>query len=123
MSNSLDTEWKKKLAEQIKEAREDAGVTQDELGDAVGVSRQTINSYENGKSVPVVDVLARIAVELDTRFRIKGLIISAERTSPRLKTVPKQLRLDFERPQTFPGAVISITPKEGQIIISAKVPA
>jgi transcriptional regulator with XRE-family HTH domain len=126
MSNTIDIEWKQKLAEQIRQARESADLTQDELADLIGVSRQMVVNYEKTKGipgVPVIDVLARIAVELETRFKIKDLIITVEQTSTRLRSVPKQLRLDFEKSQTFGGAVISITPREGQILISAKIPA
>jgi len=80
-------------------------------------------NYEKNKGVPTIKTLAQMAVELDARFKINDLIISVEQVSPRLRSVPKQLRLDFEKSQTFPGAVISITPQEGQILISAKIPA
>jgi transcriptional regulator with XRE-family HTH domain len=123
MSKTIDIEWKQKLADQIKEAREYANLTQDELAEMLDVSRQMVINYEKNNGVPAINVLAKMAVELETRFKIKDLIISVEQVSPRLRSVPKQLRLDFEKPQTFPGAVISITPKEGQILISAKIPA
>ncbi len=123
MSKSIDIEWKQKLAEQIKQARESANLTQDELAKLLDVSRQMIINYEKNKGVPVVDVLAQMAVELEAKFKIKGLVITVERTSPRLRSVPKQLRLDFEKSLPFPGAVISIAPKDGQIFISAKIPA
>jgi hypothetical protein len=82
-----------------------------------------IINYEKSKGVPAIDVLGQMAVELETRFKIKDLIITVERVSPRFRSVPKQLRLDFEKAQTFERAVLSITPKEGQILISAKIPA
>lgn len=123
MSKTIDIEWRQKLAKQIREAREDANFTQGELAELVGVSRQMIVNYENEKGVPVIDVLARIAVALETGFRIRDLVVTVEQTSPRLKSLPKQLKLDFEKAQTFAGAVISITPKEGQIVIHAKIPA
>jgi len=122
MSKIVDTEWAKKLAEKIKQAREDAGLTQEELAKLVKTSRQTIIKYEK-EGVPFVEIFARMVAELETSFRIGDLIITVERMSPRLRTVPKQLRLDFEKSQTFSGAVISITPKEGQILINAKIPA
>jgi DNA-binding XRE family transcriptional regulator len=122
MSKILDTEWTKKLAEKIKQAREDASYTQEELAKVVKTSRQTIIKYEK-EGVPFVEIFARIAAELETSFRIGDLIITVERISPRLRTVPKQLRLEFEKSQTFSNAVISITPKEGQILINAKIPA
>jgi len=123
MPRTIDIEWKRKLADQIKEARESANLTQDELAKMLDVSRQMVINYEKNNGVPTINVLAKMAVELETRFKIKDLIISVEQVSPRLRSVPKQLRLDFEKSQTFAGAVISITPKEGQILISAKIPA
>jgi len=122
MSKTLNTEWTKKLAEKIRQAREDASFTQADLATLAKTSRQTIIKYER-EGVPFVEIFARIAVELETSFRVGDLIITVERISPRLKTVPKQLRLNFEKSQTFSNAVISITPKEGQILINAKIPA
>lgn len=122
MSKSIDIEWGQKLGEQLKRAREDANLTQEELAGLVRVTRQTIIKYES-EGVPLVGIFARIAAELETRFKVKDLIITVERTSPHLKTVPKQLRLDFEKSQTYSQAVITITPKEGQILINAKIPA
>jgi transcriptional regulator with XRE-family HTH domain len=121
MSKTIDIEWKQKLADQIRQAREAADMTQEELAMAVKVSRQMIVNYEKCNGVPVIDVLARIAVELEIGFRINDLIIGVEQTSPRLRSVPKQLRLEFEKHQSFSGAVISIPHKECQILIIAKI--
>jgi DNA-binding XRE family transcriptional regulator len=125
MSNTIDNKWKQDLAEQIRQAREDLDMTQDELAHALGVSRQMVINYEKptNSSVPVVDVFAKMSVVLEKRFRIKGLLVGVDQTSSRLTTVPKQLRLDFEKSGTFDNAVITITPKEGQILIEAKISA
>lgn len=125
MSTTIDKSWKLELAEQIRKAREAADMTQDELAKELGVSRQMVVNYEKTKNnaVPVIDVLARMSVVLEKRFRIKGLVVGVDQTSPRLRTVPKQLRLDFEKPEIYEQAVITITPKEGQILISAKISA
>jgi len=123
MTRVIDMEWKKDLAAQIKKARESANLTQDELADLLDVSRTMISNYETNKGVPAIEVLAVMAVELETKFKVKGLQIIVEPTSPRLRSVPKQLRLDFEKSEPFPGAIISITPKGGQILITAKIPA
>jgi len=40
------------FAEAVRSARVKAGMTQEELATAIGVSRRTINAYENGKSWP-----------------------------------------------------------------------
>lgn len=123
MSKTIDQKWKEDLADQIRKAREDANFTQDELAGLVGVTRQMVINYEKNKGVPTIKTLAQIAVILEKSFRINDLIVRVEQNSPRLKSVPKQLRLEFDKSEIFQGAVISITPKDGQILISAKIPA
>jgi transcriptional regulator with XRE-family HTH domain len=115
--------WKQELAEQIKHARESANLTQQQLARRLGVSRQMISRYETEEDVPAFEVLASMARTLGTEFRIEGLHIILEATPQRLKSMPKQLRLDFEKSQQFRGAVINITPSEGQIFITARIPA
>ena len=39
-------------AEKLKELRTKAGFTQEELAKKLNVTRKTINSYENGSSIP-----------------------------------------------------------------------
>src|SRR6266700_1842763 len=114
MSKSLDIEWTKKLAEKMKQAREDASFTQEELAKLARTSRQTIIKYEK-EGVPFVEIFARIAAELETTFRIGDFIITVERISPRLRTITKPPRLDFEPSQPFPNAVIIIPPNEGPL--------
>ena len=51
----------------IKERREELGMTQEELAQKSGVSRQTISSIETGKNENVlVGTLASIATALET---------------------------------------------------------
>lgn len=40
------------LGNKIKRAREDAGLSQEDLGKAVGVSREAVSNWESGKSMP-----------------------------------------------------------------------
>ena len=116
-------DWKKDLGSQIRAARESCNMTQMQLARLVDVERPMISRYENGHDVPVIDVLAKLADELDTPFKVMGREIKIERISPRLRTVPRQLRLDFEKPRQYTNATISITPSEGRILITAKIPA
>ncbi len=115
--------WKQELAAQIRNARESANLTQQQLARRLSVSRQMISRYETEDDVPAFEVLASMARVLNTGFRIEGLRVVLEATPQHLKSMPKQLRLDFERSQQFRGAVINITPSEGQIYITAKIPA
>ena len=40
------------MKNRVSELRMDRGLTQGELGEALGVSRQTVNSVENGRYLP-----------------------------------------------------------------------
>ena len=51
----------------LKEARTEAGLTQAELADLVGVSRKTINTVENGVFVPSTLLALKLAAVLGTR--------------------------------------------------------
>jgi len=115
--------WKQELAVQIRQARESANLTQQQLAGRVDVSRQMVSRYETGEDVPAFEVLASMARVLGTVFRIEGLRVVLEATPQHLKSMPRQLRLDFKKSQQFRGAVINITPSEGQIFITAKIPA
>jgi putative transcriptional regulator len=52
----------------VKAARSQNNLTQTELGDKVGVSRQTINSIESGRYVPSTMLALKIAKVLKCRF-------------------------------------------------------
>ncbi|MFW6030188.1 MAG: helix-turn-helix transcriptional regulator [Halanaerobiales bacterium] len=56
------------MENRIKEYREEKGLTQQDLADLTGVSRQTINSLENGKYNPSIILAYDIA-------RVFGAII------------------------------------------------
>lgn len=56
----------KELGKRIKELRTDLGVSQKELAEKVGVAVNTISQYESGISKTSIDVLANLAVELET---------------------------------------------------------
>jgi putative transcriptional regulator len=63
------------MRNRVRELRSDAGMTQSDLGDSLGVSRQTINSIEGGRYLPSLPLAFRIArlfdVELDTIFEME----------------------------------------------------
>lgn len=49
------------MLENLRTLRAESGVTQKQLADAVGVSQQSINKYENHNIEPDVETLIRIA--------------------------------------------------------------
>ena len=56
----------KELGDKIKELRIERGLSQKQLADKIGVAANTVSQYESGKSKTSIDVLANLAVELDT---------------------------------------------------------
>ncbi len=56
----------KELGERIRELRTECGLSQKQLADKIGVATNTVSQYESGKSKTSIDVLANLAVELDT---------------------------------------------------------
>ena len=56
------------LHNRIREARQAAHVSQAELGKAAGVSRQTINSIENGQFSPTAKLALVLCTVLDKKF-------------------------------------------------------
>ncbi len=56
----------KELGERIRELRTECGLSQKQLATKIGVATNTVCQYESGKSKTSIDVLANLAVELDT---------------------------------------------------------
>ncbi|MAD50917.1 MAG: transcriptional regulator [Flavobacteriales bacterium] len=54
------------LVNRVKDFRKGGGLTQEELANRAGVSRQTIISIEKNKFVPGLDVALKISESLDT---------------------------------------------------------
>jgi len=61
---------------QVKHLRESRGLTQKELGDAVGVSRQAIHAIETGKFDPSIwlayDLAVFFAMPIEALFDFEG---------------------------------------------------
>ena len=66
------------MKNRVKELRECAGLTQKELGEAVGVSRQAINAIETGKFDPSVwlahDLARYFGMRIEELFDFKGSV-------------------------------------------------
>ena len=54
-----------RLASSLKQVREAKGLTQAQLAEAIGVSRKTINTVENGVYVPSTVIALKLAAALD----------------------------------------------------------
>ncbi len=53
-----------RLASSLKQVREAKGLTQAQLAEAIGVSRKTINTVENGVYVPSTVIALKLAAAL-----------------------------------------------------------
>jgi putative transcriptional regulator len=60
VSSYLDT-----IENEIRQRRAQAGISQKQLGEAVGVSRQTINAIETGKYMPSLPLAFALARHFD----------------------------------------------------------
>ncbi len=56
------------LQNQLKRARTEIRITQKDLADLVGVSRQTISSIENGQFNPTAKLALLLCIALDKKF-------------------------------------------------------
>lgn len=76
------------MLENLRRLREGAGVTQKQLADAIGVSQQSINKYENHNIEPDISTLIRIAdyfsvsVDYLVGHRIAPVSVSDRNLSP-----------------------------------------
>jgi transcriptional regulator with XRE-family HTH domain len=53
------------LAQRLKGARKESGLSQERLAEAVGVSGHAVYLFERGKNRPALDTLERIAAATD----------------------------------------------------------
>ena len=56
------------LKNHLKEARTEAGMSQGQLAEAVGVSRNTISSIETGQFNPTAKLALILCIALDKKF-------------------------------------------------------
>lgn len=56
------------LKNRLKEARTEAGMSQGQLAEAVGVSRNTISSIETGQFNPTAKLALILCIALDRKF-------------------------------------------------------
>ena len=56
------------FTEQLKEARENKGLTQEQLANVVSVSRSTVSHWETGRKDPEKELLDRLEQVLEVEF-------------------------------------------------------
>lgn len=96
-------EFRKKIKSRVKEFREEMKLTQKELADQVGVSRQTIYYLERGDYNPSLTLSFKIAEALnkplnDIFFRVPIIKDKIETLSlKRLKAISKKIGISYNK--------------------------
>ncbi|MGC2108051.1 MAG: helix-turn-helix transcriptional regulator [Candidatus Korobacteraceae bacterium] len=117
--------WRARLGNSIERARRKANMTQDDLHEAVGLSRNTIGLYERGERAPDFDVLRRIAAAVSVdQFEVDDNIrISFTQNGHKQLTEPepKQFVLNFDgtNGDGTNGVSVRIEPVAGGLMIKA----
>ena len=104
------------LGDQIREARDGKGWTQQKLAEKVGLTRYSIIGYENGKGSPEFRVVAEIAAALEKEFNVLGCTIGPKDVIRRLPPA-EQLCLEFDHDHTF-FATLTIRPSSKSVSIT-----
>ena len=84
------------LAERIREARRRQGWTQEQLADAVGVTRSAVAQWETGRSGQLTANLSRISKVLETSL---AKLVGSESDGDSAQAVPTR---DQQRPMLHP---------------------
>jgi transcriptional regulator with XRE-family HTH domain len=67
-----EVKWMKIFGEQLERILDYTWTSQEELAEIIGVSQATVSRYITGKQMPSIDVVVKIARELD--YDIDALI-------------------------------------------------
>ena len=110
--------WMADLGDQIRDARELKGWTQEKLAAKVRLTRFSIIGYENGKGNPEFRIVAEIAAALGKSFTVLGCTIGPEDVL-RLPSPAEQLCLEFDHDHTF-LAKLTIRPSKKSVLITAE---
>ena len=68
------------LSEKLQELRKEKGLTQEELAEALFVSRTAISKWESGRGVPNIESLKAMVYLKMSRFSYRGMCITQRST-------------------------------------------
>ena len=109
------------ISENIKELRTRLKMTQQEFADRIGVKRNTVATYEMGRSVPSDAAIVLICKEFDVRrewLETGEGQIYVQRSTAILEQLTKEYHLD-ERSRTLVENFLSLTPENRKMVIDA----
>lgn len=97
------------IGKKIKEARETIGLSQKDLGIALGLSDKAVSAYEAARTIPPLETLVRIAEELNkpidyfinpnaSDFKVETQLATMESTVARLLQEIQAVRESLKQP-------------------------
>ena len=109
------------LGEQLRRARERAGLGVAEAARLLKVERQTLYNYEKGKSLPKMRALVAAANAWNANFELSGCsVIPRALKGPVLKKPPEvQLELPFTKARLYKTATVRISRRNDELVITA----
>jgi transcriptional regulator with XRE-family HTH domain len=115
--------WMHELGDKIKEARQDAGLSQEALASKLSVGRVQLGNYEKGTSVIPVNIFAEIARALKVQsFTVAGYKVAVDENQPKPTLAPaQQLAFPFGREHLFGNASLRVDSGQshGSIVVTA----
>lgn len=101
------------IGKKIKEAREEQGMSQKDLGMSLGLSDKAVSAYEASRTIPPLETLVRIAEELhkpleffikenSPDFKIETKIVTVEMAVSKLLQEIKTIREELGIPTVEP---------------------
>ena len=79
------------IAENLRQLRRNAGMTQEQAADKIGVTRQALSSYESGRTRPDIDMLLRLGELYGTD--LEGVVYGQDRALREIRTVKRIARV------------------------------
>jgi uncharacterized protein len=89
-------------AREIREAREQAGLSQAALAARAGTSQATLSAYENGRKQPSVETLSRVLEAAGAQLRVDTALERRARTFSRVLDLAAALPTRRERTLRYP---------------------
>lgn len=113
------------IGDQLRQARQDKGLSVADAARLLKVKRQTLYNYENGKRIPKIRVLVDAAIEWNASFNFEGCKVVPEelKKKPARERQPTQLELAFQKPKLYKRATVRIRRRNQDLYITAVLPA
>ena len=90
------------IGKQLQDARSQRGLSVAEVSKILGVERQMVYNYENGKSLPRLEVLVAATNEWNVSFELQGCKVVPEDAKKRFPEGPRptQMEFSFKKPNS-----------------------